>query len=69
MAVYDNTVKELGLNIRAGLEALASRKSVTYNVIVIAGNATDDELAAKVQETLERTQAREAAIGKADLDQ
>lgn len=63
MGVYDSTVKQAAIEIRRGLEAIANRKVVTYNVIVIAGNATDDELAAKVQETLERTQAREAAVG------
>ena len=67
MAIYDTTVKGIGKDIRAGLEAIAkaieSRKAVTYNVIVNTGATEPEDIAKAAQAALERAQKREDAIG------
>ena len=67
MAIYDKTVQSLGKEILAGLESIAkaieSHKSVTYNVIVNTSASNPEEIAAATQAVLERTRARESAVG------
>lgn len=66
MAIYDSTVSELGKNIRAGLDNIASAieknaKRPTYNVIVNV--AAGQDIGDAVVETLQRIEKREAAVG------
>lgn len=68
MAIYDSTIKQVGKDIREGLEAVAKaisdNKSPTYNVIVNTAASEPKDIAEAAQAVLERTQAREAKVGK-----
>lgn len=61
MTVYDSTVSRIGRDICDGLNSIAgaikSKNTYIVNVIVAPGSTTED-VEQKVQQTLERVEAR-----------